>query len=207
MKRHPSTYAFLEKVIDYAGLFPPSNLALETAINHYAIDINGKDSWMLGPFVLPILMIEEISPYEGLFLKRKPLNLSIVGRKSSSQDEFLTQLEADLVKIKAYVRKNHSWSKIVAYETPLPTFGETISILEEIRNGTKPLGLKVFCEVSITNGENWKGPLYSTLETIAAFNTNRNRKVRSKATYRWNYSKYVSKSRKSGICFGYMSEA
>ena len=49
-----SLSVFQDRLIDYAGLFPPANLSLEAAINNYRNYINSDDSWMLGPFVLPV---------------------------------------------------------------------------------------------------------------------------------------------------------
>ncbi|MBO9610123.1 MAG: hypothetical protein J7639_29460 [Paenibacillaceae bacterium] len=47
-----SMKAFMGQIIDYAGLFPPAALPLESAIRHYAAYRSGPDGWMLGNFVL-----------------------------------------------------------------------------------------------------------------------------------------------------------
>ena len=55
-----SLSVFQDRLIDYAGLFPPANLSLEAAINNYRNYLNSDDSWMLGPFVLPVSLLKEI---------------------------------------------------------------------------------------------------------------------------------------------------
>ena len=46
--RADSLRALLAHAIDYAGLFPPANLALEPALKNYAEYIRTPDAWMLG---------------------------------------------------------------------------------------------------------------------------------------------------------------
>ena len=40
--------ALLENAIDYAGLFPPADLALEQALKNQAAYVRSPDRWMLG---------------------------------------------------------------------------------------------------------------------------------------------------------------
>lgn len=43
----------LGHVVDYAGLFPPADLDMETAVRNYQDALTGENSWMLRTFVLP----------------------------------------------------------------------------------------------------------------------------------------------------------
>ncbi len=45
--------ALLAGAIDYAGLFPPAALAMETAVANYARYRGGGDAWALGRFLVP----------------------------------------------------------------------------------------------------------------------------------------------------------
>ncbi|MEL7061850.1 MAG: hypothetical protein AAGN46_17625 [Acidobacteriota bacterium] len=40
-------------LVDYAGLFPPAGLDMETAVAHYARHLHGPDSWILARFIVP----------------------------------------------------------------------------------------------------------------------------------------------------------
>ena len=53
--------ALLGKAIDYAGLFPPAALDLETTVRNYADYHSGRDSWALGRLVLPAGKIAEFA--------------------------------------------------------------------------------------------------------------------------------------------------
>lgn len=44
---------FMDGIIDYAGLFPPASLDLETALHNYKNHMNSRNKWMLGRFIIP----------------------------------------------------------------------------------------------------------------------------------------------------------
>lgn len=48
----PALRALLESVIDYAGLYPPAKLPLDTAISNYSSYRNGEYAWLLRWFVV-----------------------------------------------------------------------------------------------------------------------------------------------------------
>ena len=53
--------ALLARAIDYAGLFPPAALDLETAVRNYANYRSGHDMWALGRLVLPAGKVAEFA--------------------------------------------------------------------------------------------------------------------------------------------------
>jgi len=54
-----SVRVLLEGAIDYAGLFPPSQLSMSEAVINYALNRAGQHNWMLGRFVLPVARLSE----------------------------------------------------------------------------------------------------------------------------------------------------
>ena len=46
--------ALLSRLIDYAGLFPPAALPMETTVANYARYREGTDRWMLGRLIVPV---------------------------------------------------------------------------------------------------------------------------------------------------------
>lgn len=54
-----SVYTLLDRLIDYAGLFPPARLDLRSAIRNYDRYRAGNYAWALGRFVLPATRIAE----------------------------------------------------------------------------------------------------------------------------------------------------
>ncbi len=56
-----SVRALLAEIVDYAGLFPPSQLSMAESVNNYAAYKNSNFSWMLGRFVVPVLRLDEFA--------------------------------------------------------------------------------------------------------------------------------------------------
>src|SRR6478735_8180689 len=97
-----SLSVFQDHLIDYAGLFPPSNLSLDSAIQNYANYKNSGDSWMLGPFVLPVSQLKQLELHLHLFSNERPLTLSIVGGKSSSESGCNIQFQDDINQLSTF---------------------------------------------------------------------------------------------------------
>ena len=53
--------ALLEGIVDYAGLFPPAALDMQSAVRNYASYRADPASWMLGRFVVPVARLDEFS--------------------------------------------------------------------------------------------------------------------------------------------------
>ena len=49
-----SVKTLLTGAIDYAGLFPPSQLSMEEAVMNFAKYRRSEESWMLGRFIVPV---------------------------------------------------------------------------------------------------------------------------------------------------------
>lgn len=56
----PAARAAFERIVDYAGLFPPAQLPLDRAVTEYEREREGRHAWMLGRFVVPIARIVEL---------------------------------------------------------------------------------------------------------------------------------------------------
>jgi hypothetical protein len=83
--------ALFSAIVDYAGLFPPAQLSLETAMANYVQYQASPHAWMLGRFVLPVSRLEEFMSLVPTFpLQPWPLSL-IISRN----------FEADLDRVKS----------------------------------------------------------------------------------------------------------
>lgn len=54
-----SIRVLLNKIVDYAGLFPPSQVTMAEAVLNYATYRNSNYNWMLGRFVVPVARLDE----------------------------------------------------------------------------------------------------------------------------------------------------
>lgn len=55
----PAVFAAFSRLIDYAGLFPPSQLSMPAAQEEYRQARSGPYAWMLGRFIIPLKLLAE----------------------------------------------------------------------------------------------------------------------------------------------------
>jgi len=102
-----SLRALLEHSIDYAGLFPPTTLALEPALRNQAGYVRTADAWMLGAFILPVAQFADAAGGISLFDREHPLRISALGKKADDAATFKDSLIPARDSIRAF-REKHS---------------------------------------------------------------------------------------------------
>jgi hypothetical protein len=165
-----SSGAFLAHLIDYAGLFPPASLSLETAIRNYAAYRTGGDAWMLGRFIISASRLNELEPYVPLFSSKMPLAISVVGSKSTNTTDCLKGLQNDLAQVTRFRDRYGDTIEIGVFEMPLPPVPPMRELLHIIAKETAAYGLYTFCEVTVSLEEDWEYHMMDTLDAIAAHN-------------------------------------
>jgi hypothetical protein len=88
-----SLHALLATSIDYAGMFPPCSLDLESALRNQAEYVRSPDAWMLGAFVLPVEQFDAARQLLSQFDPLHPLRVAALGPKTTNADAFLDALE------------------------------------------------------------------------------------------------------------------
>lgn len=66
-----SVRILLQEIIDYAGLFPPSQVSMSEAVLNYATYRHSNYGWMLGRFILPVSRLEEFYESSREFLPKR----------------------------------------------------------------------------------------------------------------------------------------
>lgn len=82
-----SVRALLTEIVDYAGLFPPSQLPMTEAVANYAAYLDSSFKWMLGRFVVPLAQLDELSEYAEVFFGKSDeiWRLSVLGGEEISE--------------------------------------------------------------------------------------------------------------------------
>ncbi|WNR46931.1 hypothetical protein [Paenibacillus roseipurpureus] len=160
----------MEKLIDYAGLFPPAGLPIEAAIQNYHGYRLDQDSWMLGKFIIPVTRLHELDPYIPMFSKDNPLLLSVIGNRSRETDECMELLRGSFEKIQTFRNHARAAARINVLDVPLPPIALQDHLLEEIGRGASKLGLQIFCELTDELNDDWKTRMIAGLNAIAAYN-------------------------------------
>ncbi len=88
--------AFLEGIIDYAGMYPPARLALETAFRNHLRYSAGSDAFMLGRFVVPASRIDDLRrlSHEASATDRRAVRLAVLWDAGGSEREILSGIRA-----------------------------------------------------------------------------------------------------------------
>ncbi|HKP70979.1 MAG TPA: hypothetical protein VJV05_16950 [Pyrinomonadaceae bacterium] len=76
-----SVRILLNEIIDYAGLFPPSQVSMADAVLNYTTYRHSNYGWMLGRFVLPVSRLDEFYENAQEFLPKggkNPWRLSVL---------------------------------------------------------------------------------------------------------------------------------
>jgi hypothetical protein len=111
----------LTGILDYAGLFPPAKLPFDQAIRQYARYQRDPDCWMLGRFICPTLLLEELAPFIHELFSESSLEISALGRGGRNVADFLAGHRADLAAVAAF-RDHHSGRvELSAYEARVPS--------------------------------------------------------------------------------------
>jgi hypothetical protein len=80
---------FLNRLVDYAGLFPPAGLDMLTATRNYASYRSGRYTWVLGRLIVPVARLTEFSAAlmeVGSDEQLTPWLLSVLGTGNAQQD-------------------------------------------------------------------------------------------------------------------------
>jgi hypothetical protein len=146
-----SLRALLANSIDYAGLFPPANLALEPALRNQSQYVRVPESWMLGAFILPIAEFDAAARHLSDFDGEHPLRISALGPRTDNADAFLRSLSATVEAIAGFQSRFENAS-VEQLEMPLPP-EINAEFFEAIRERLGPSDLKIFWETKADAAE------------------------------------------------------
>lgn len=192
---HHAFKAFMNKILDYAGLFPPARLPMDEAVRNYLRYRNEPDEWMLSRFICPAVRLRELDKYRDNFRSfEKPLRFSILGRGGESINEFLTGLTSDIHSIQEFKEYQRGAVIVDAYEVKLPTelidksnpslTTEVLNRVAESIESAIPDSLTAFYEG--VSSANWE----QTVEALIAGISEHNRATRQKGRGKYETAGY-----------------
>ena len=156
-----SLRALLAHSIDYAGMFPPCSLGLDSALRNQAEYVLSPDEWMLGAFVLPAEQFDATKQLLSQFNAQHPLRIAALGPKTASANAFLAALDDADAATRSLSKHNVDLISISHLEMFLPNDVD-IPSLNEARSIVGDL--PVFWEVPPDRAE-------QTIALLAEFNS------------------------------------
>jgi hypothetical protein len=86
----PAVDAFVDGLVDYAGLFPPAALDMATAVNNYGAYRSDPHARVLGRFIVPTARLQEFCTAAAAVLPRRrddpPWRLAALGGADAAKD-------------------------------------------------------------------------------------------------------------------------
>lgn len=151
-----SFQAFMSRIIDYAGLYPPASLPLEQAFANFVKYQHDAEAWMLSRFVIPARRLTELSlllPAVGNF------SFTLLGRSGKDADEFLRNLALDVQEIRSFASLHAERVELDMFEVALPasSFDDHFALNTLVKQTANLLninGLVVFFEAPF--GDDWQ---------------------------------------------------
>lgn len=123
--------------IDYAGLFPPAGLDMQSAVRNYAEYSSGSDAWALGRFIVPVARLGEFSTALTTVAAsgQSPWRVSALGS---------TDVNADMEVVQDFNERHQGLAVI-------ETFERKASGVDEIEHAARaiPAGLQTYFEIPI----------------------------------------------------------
>lgn len=161
-----SLCALLSGAFDYAGLFPPAELALAPALENYGTYVRSDDRWMLGRFILPIGKFEATSSKLIPFDVESRLRISALCAKPESASDFSNAVESAATVIRAFNATHGATASVDQLEIPLPA-GVLSGELNDVRGLISDLKIAAFFESPVDEAEEAIAVLADTRESSA----------------------------------------
>jgi len=163
-----SLRAFLSGLIDYAGLFPPASLDLETAIHNHARYVRDADAWVLSRFIAPTARFTQLAPHAALFADGPQLSLSALVAQSDDAQACVAAVRDSVHQVEWLRDRCPETVRVEALEVPLPPERVTRDVFARIAELAAEARLEVACEVTAPRDEHWRTLLFDTLDAMAA---------------------------------------
>lgn len=145
-----ATRALFGALIDYAGLFPPAQLPLASAVAEYAQHLAEPEAWMLGRFICPASQLMALG---ALWPAGQPLRVAALGAKTATPAECQAGLADTLAAVTAFRAAHGAYAQVDVLEIPLPPLAhpaEAQALLTAIHPRIRQHGLTVFYEAALS---------------------------------------------------------
>lgn len=144
----------MESLIDYAGLFPPSELPFEDAISNYKSYSSSPDFWILNRFICPVSNLNNLLSHLPDFTHEKPLQLSVLLPSIFQDDKYINKFNEELNTIKTFEDQYGDVCKIESLEAKINAQNDNLDdILNILSTSIESLdnSVEIFLEPAITD--------------------------------------------------------
>ncbi|MCI0448351.1 MAG: hypothetical protein L0Y79_01020 [Chlorobi bacterium] len=181
---------FTEKLIDYAGLFPPANLNLAQSFHNYVFYSQGEYKWMLNKFVVPSGRLIELSKLITEMKIGGQIPFSFLGTGGETAPDFNKNFTNDVKNIYEFKNKNRQLVSSDVFEVRLPieviereNNDDMLDLMIDVSTGLeKELGAEIPVFFETETSDQYESIITRTAETIASLDRNCGFKLRTGGT-------------------------
>lgn len=171
--------AFMREIVDYAGLFPPADLSLDTSLQKYSNYRKNEDAWMLSRYIIPAGRLSELKPYrETLFVEGDPFVFSVLGKRTETVSDYKAHLQDIVTALEQFHEDHGGRVQTDVLEMKLPreaVFANDVDLLADLFKETArqfkdsaELPHDIFFEGIFD--KNWKKEIGVILESMNHYN-------------------------------------
>ncbi len=166
--------AFMDGLIDYAGLFPPAALDMDTAVKQYASFRGEPEAWMLGRFIVPAGRLSELAVCaEKHLVTGGPWGVSALLGNRNDRVTALALLPEQCRAIIGFEADLEGLATVEVLEVPIPDDASPDNLPEFLNaflDGLKEAGIEereLFWELPASAPENLELPLLQAVANMA----------------------------------------
>lgn len=181
MSNQKSISIFTESLIDYAGLFPPAKLDLNTSFNNFLNYQSGKNSNMLSKFICPVKLLPDL--YQ-LFNRKtemiQPIEISLIITGGENLEAFKNSLKSDLELRSKFIDETKSSFKVNNFEYKIPDeiiknkdhkeISELLKFISDNTGSDHEIKLSFFAESTLEG--DWKSNIEFIADALEMHNEN-----------------------------------
>ena len=108
--------ALFERLIDYAGLFPPAQLSMQQAVAEYGAIRSGAYAWISGRFIVPVSRATELT---NSLIGKEAFAISAIIDAGSDQRDWLARVQEG-IRALAGIRQQKLFLRVGAIEVAVP---------------------------------------------------------------------------------------
>jgi hypothetical protein len=128
---HSSAHVLFNRIIDYAGLFPPAQLPMDQAFTKFQEHHSSSEGWMLARFVCPATRLEELEVMlASVDASQHPVTLAVLGRGGETLEGFLESTNEDTAIISEFANRQGDRVNVDVFEVRLPEAGGVVVAVE-----------------------------------------------------------------------------
>ena len=168
-------HAFMDQLVDYAGLFPPAALDMTTAVSQYAGFQSQPEAWMLGRFIVPADRLSELAAAaEDHLVAGKRWGISALLGHRENPEQSLRTLQEQCEAIIGFEAALAGRAAVEVLEVPLPSlmdWNDLPAFLNDFLDGLEKYGVggrELFLEIPPASAENTERHLLEAVARAAA---------------------------------------